>query len=121
MQTISSQYLQFISQGRIETLILENNRDILSKYLRERELISKDKLIEISYSQLEAKPMETIKLIYEKLEIDGLNEAIPAINEYLDSVKNYKKNIFPPLNSRLLKKINSYWDFYFKEWGYEKR
>jgi hypothetical protein len=116
---ISSQMLQHCSQGEIEKCILNDNAKILQKYLRERELIPKGQLIEIGFDKLENSPLETMESIYNKLELGGLERAEPAMKAYLDSVKQYKRNIYRPLPAPTLKKVNSAWDFMFEEFGYE--
>lgn len=118
---ISSQMLQHYSQGEIEKSILNDNAKVLQKYLREREMIPKGQLIEIGFDELENSPLDTMESIYDELGLDGLAEARPAMKAYLDSVKQYKRNVYRPLPSSTLKKVNSAWDFMFEEFGYEKK
>ena len=56
--------------------------------------------------------------IYSELGLEGFAEARPAMEAYLDSVKQYKRNIYRPLAQSTLKKVHSAWDFWFKEFGY---
>jgi hypothetical protein len=118
---ISSQMLQHYSQREIEKSILEDNARILQKYLRERALIPKGQLIEIGFDELENKPMETMERIYKDLDLPDFKEARPAMQNYLDSVKQYKRNKYRPLPSAKLKKLNSAWNCWFEEFAYEKK
>jgi hypothetical protein len=39
---------------------------------------------------------------------------------YLDSVKQYKRNIYRPLAQSTRKKLHTAWEFWIKEFGYAK-
>ena len=117
---VSSQLLQHCGQAEIEQLILENNAKILHKYLSERELIPEGKLVEIGFDALEKAPMETIETIYKVLNLEGFEDARPAMLTYLEYVRQYKRNTYRSLSQRILKRIHSEWDFWFKEFGYNK-
>jgi len=75
---------------------------------------------EIGFEELENSPLETLESIYRKLNLKGFEDARPGMNAYLDSVKQYKRNIYRPLSKRILKRIHSEWEFWFREFGYEK-
>jgi hypothetical protein len=59
-----------------------------------------------------------MKEIYSQLGLKGFEEVVPPMKEYLDSVRNYKRNTYRPLPKRLLNRIQSEWDFWYKEFGY---
>lgn len=115
---ISSQYLQFISQAEIIQQILETNERIMQKYLRERELIPEGNLIEIGFDELEKSPLETVESIYKQLELGEFKDARPAMEAYLESVSQYKRNTYHPLPGALRERLHSKWAFLFKEFGY---
>lgn len=114
---ISSQFLQHCSQREIEQIILEDNAKILRKYLSGRKLIPEGHLVEIAYDELEAAPMATMEKIYTRLGIKGFEAAAPHMQDYLDSVREYKRNTYRPLPQALIKRIQTSWDFWFKEFG----
>lgn len=117
---ISSQILQHIGQAEIDHFILEDNARIMGKYLRDRDLIPEGQLIEIGFEELEAKPLETMKTIYSKLNLDGFENTRPEMEAYLESVKQYKRNIYKPLSPTLLDRIHSDWESWFEEFGYTR-
>lgn len=117
---ISSQLLQHCSQAEIEKIIIEDNRDILQKYLGERALIPEGHLVEIGFKELENSPLETLGSIYQELNLQGFESARPVMKAYLDSVKQYKRNIYRPLPKSIRDRIHSEWGFWFKEFGYKK-
>jgi hypothetical protein len=111
--------MQHCSQREIEKFILEDNAKILQKYLRERDLVPKGQLVEIGFEQLENSPLETMARIYRDLHLDNFENARPAMQAYLDSVKQYKRNKYRPLPPAKLRKLNAAWDFWFKEFAYQ--
>lgn len=117
---VSSQLLQHCGQKEIENLILEDNANILRKYLKERALIPEGKLVEIGFEELENSPLETLENIYRELSLEGFEDARPAMLAYLDSVKQYKRNTYRPLSKPILERIHAEWEFWFKEFGYKK-
>lgn len=118
---ISSQMLQHCSQKEIEQIILDDNKKILQKYLLERDLIPEGRLVEIGFDELEKNPLKTMERIYGDLQLGAFENARPAMEAYLDSVKQYKRNRYRPLASSSLKKIHLAWDIWFKEFGYKKQ
>ena len=101
-------------------MILEDNAQILHKYLSERKLIPEGHLAEVAFDELEADPMATMDRIYTQLGLKGFDAAAPSMQDYLDSVREYKRNTYRPLPQALLKRIQTSWDFWFKEFGYSK-
>jgi hypothetical protein len=115
---ISSQFLQHCGQKEIEQMILEDNSRILCKYLSERELIPDGNLVEIAFNALETNPIATVKKIYTQLGLKGFDAAIPQMKDYLDSVRQYKRNTYRSLPQPLLNRIRKKWKFWFEEFGY---
>jgi omega-hydroxy-beta-dihydromenaquinone-9 sulfotransferase len=116
---VSSQFLQHCGQAEIEKLILEDNAKILRKYLAERNQIPKGNLVEIGFEALDTAPLETIDTIYRNLGLKGFDDARPAMDAYMESVKQYKRNTYRPLPQALLDKIHAHWDFWFEEFEYK--
>jgi hypothetical protein len=46
------------------------------------------------------------------------DKALPEIDKYLKSVKNYEKNTFRDIKPEVEKRILKEWKFAFDEWGY---
>jgi hypothetical protein len=57
--------------------------------------------------------------MYKELNLPGYAAAKPNFDEYLVSVKNYKKNKFRNIRPATKERINKEWKFAFDEWGYE--
>ncbi|MCO5233175.1 MAG: sulfotransferase [Chitinophagales bacterium] len=117
---ISSQFLQDFSDEDVDERVFYNFSSTMKKYIEEYNLIPKGNLIEVSFDELEEDPLETMQMIYSKLQIPDFKIALPFMEEYLNKVKNYKKNKFPDLDDLYIQKINKDWDFAFQHWSYDK-
>jgi hypothetical protein len=118
---VSTQFLQFLSLKDIRPMIIDNFKQIMEKYLRERTLIPDGHLVEIGFDDLENHPMETLKRIYTELSIPGFEAMRDPVEQYLDSVRKYRKNKFEALPEAIKERIDTDWDFYFRAFGYAKQ
>ena len=67
---------------------------------------------------LEARPVEVMREIYEKLGLPGFEALRPCLQAYLDTLQGYRKNRFPELAPDLKEKVARAWRCAFEEWGY---
>ncbi len=118
-KVIETQFLQYLTIHERKDSIIYYYKEIMSKYLAERDLIPEGNLFEIGFDEFTGNEMEWTEKMYKKLNIDGFEQAKPRIQYYLDSVKSYKKNKFRKLSPEIKKKIQKEWGFAFKEWNYE--
>ncbi len=96
-----------------------NTYDTLYKcFFDDKELLNESNFIDISFEDLESNAAETIKKIYETVGIGDFENIKPALEKYLEENKDYKKNIYPPIEENLKKKIYERWKKYFDYWGY---
>jgi hypothetical protein len=117
-KVISTQFLQEFSDKETEERILYFFETMIQKYLDERHLIPSGNLIEVSFDELDNQPLQTVRKIYDTLQLPNLDKALPTIQSYLSTVTNYEKNKFE-LPGELKSEIRFRWAFAFKEWGYE--
>lgn len=115
---LRSQLLQDMAEGQQEERILYYYRETLKKYLEDRHLIPEGQLVEISFDELEEDAMGTAKKVYDTLGIDGFDAARLDMQAYLDSVKDYEKNVFRETDPAVAEKLIREWAFAFEEWGY---
>lgn len=117
-KVIKTQLLQDISDDEIKELIIYMFRETLNKYIAERDLIPKGNLVEIAYDDLDIQPMEQMEMIYSKLGLSGFETAKPEMQDYLESVKGYKKNSFKDIPDDLKQRLQSEWKIFFETFGY---
>ena len=116
---LSNQMFQDVDMDYNKKIILENYRRILSAYYRDRTLIPKGNLIEVAYDEIGAGSEAMFTRIYKTLNLETYEEALPYVQEYLKTIKNYKKNKFIPIEEEMVEKIQSEWKFVFEEHGYD--
>jgi hypothetical protein len=118
-RAVRVQFLEFVSHEAIEDMIFYFFTHTMKKYIAERDLIPKANLLEVSFDQMEADSGGQIERMYKELNLPGYAAAKPNFDEYLVSVKNYKKNKFRNIRPATKERINKEWKFAFDEWGYE--
>ena len=109
--------LQTLDAERAEETILTLYEEMMQRYLKERSLIAKGNLVEIRFEDLEKRPLEEIKKIYEQLNVPGYNDAKLAFQAYIDAHKSYQKNQLQ-LSPEAQRKVEQRWRFAFSEFGY---
>lgn len=119
-KTLPHSQLQEISDAEVDKNILTFYEGLLRHYLRDRELVPKQNLIEISYAALDENPMSTIRRIYQRLNFWHFSRVRGRLRQYLDSLSGYKKNRYE-ISAEDIRKVNARWQFAFDAWGYERR
>lgn len=112
--------LQILSETELEDRIVGRFKAMMKKYLKERDKLPRGSVVEITFEALQKDSISVVSAIYEELELPGLDTALPIMEAYLSSVKNYNQNRYDPLPDRIVKRINKEWDFVFDEWAYPK-
>lgn len=111
-------YLQKPDLARAEEHLLRTGRIVFDAYFDQRHLIPKGRLVDIAYEDLEARPREVLESVYAQLELGGFEAFAPRLDEYLGSLKSYKKNTFREIPPALKERIHGAWKRCFDEWGY---
>jgi len=84
--------LQDIDSEEIILNIQEVYKKLMKDYFKQKEMIPSKNLVEISFNQLESKPIGTLKSIYENLNLEGYKMVEPAFVSYVSNLKDYQKN-----------------------------
>ncbi|MFE5561690.1 sulfotransferase family protein [Streptomyces sp. NPDC056544] len=92
----------------------------MQAYLDQRNLIPPGQLIEIRYEDLIGDPLATVHAIYQRLELPGLDAALPRMREYLASVSGYRRNDLP-LTGDEESVITDRLALFFDTWHYPRR
>ncbi len=117
-KSIQTQFLQEVDEAHIQNMIINNYKDFIQYYLDQRHLLRPNQLIEISFEELTNDGEATIEKIYQQLDLEGWENAQPQVRDYLESVKNYKRNRFKGLPLKLTYRIQQEWGFAFEAWDY---
>ncbi|MCR5784264.1 MAG: sulfotransferase [Eubacterium sp.] len=93
-------------------------KKLYTQYFNDIKLIPEGNLVEIKYEEFVKSPIEHAEMIYETLDIDGFDEALPAFREYVDSLEDYKVTKHHP-EEYIENAIRNNLGFAFEKFGYE--
>ncbi len=112
-------YLQLhsITQEEIDSHIFDIYKKLMNDFLEQKTLIPADNFVEIAFDDLEKDPINNLKNIYEKLDLPGFEDALPAFSNYRQSMESYEKNKHA-ISRDLLEKIRYEWGFAMKHFNY---
>lgn len=112
--------LQEFDDALIERNVLSIYERVMQTYLRDRHKIPVENLVEVAYSDLDERPFETVRKVYESLDLAGWDAAAPAVQSYIASQSNYRKNGFA-ISERSASLVDERWRFAFDALGYEPK
>ncbi|UCF50375.1 MAG: sulfotransferase [Thermoplasmatales archaeon] len=110
--------LQNASKEEIEKQVIENYKRLMKSYFKLEKQIPKNKLVDIKYEDLVRDPIKEVKKIYEKLNLPNLNDALPEMQKYLESKKDYKTNVYT-IDKKILDRVKDNWNFTIERWNYK--
>jgi omega-hydroxy-beta-dihydromenaquinone-9 sulfotransferase len=120
-------YAQLFSELALQTPNARGlDEHIFATYSRMMETLEHDtaelpenQVTELSYERLVAEPVAALAEIYRALKIPGFDRDIERFNAYLETVKNFRQNIyrFPEAD---LQAIEREWGHFIEKWGYTR-
>jgi hypothetical protein len=102
----------------LDDSILAQYREMYDAYFAQRALVPADRLIEVSFEDLEREPLAVVRQVYQALCLPDFASVEPALQTYVASLGHYRKNVYPPLDPALRRRIAETWRPCFEEWGY---
>ncbi len=109
---------QRISNEELDKEILYCYKAIFQKYLEDKKLIPDDNLFEISYEEFTSKPLESLKTIYDSLNLKGFEEAKPYFERYIKAHDGYTPQKYN-IDEVVKEKVYREWRFAFEAFGYK--
>jgi hypothetical protein len=106
-----------IDEESLEKNILVIYREMMERYQQDKHLIPQGHLVEVKFEDVENRPLEAIKRIYDRLSLPNFEVAVPAFQAYIESQKNYQKNRYA-LTPETIKRIEQGWSPHIQRWGY---
>ncbi len=103
----------------VERQVFEVYKQLYRKYLRERDKIPQHNLIEVRYEDFLRRPLDHVKQIYQRLELEGFQTMEQRFKDYIASQEQVKKQQYT-FDDRLKERIYSEWKFAFEAFHYEK-
>ena len=110
--------LQNVNKEESEEQVIENYIRLLNSYFEQKKLIPKENLVDIKYEDLVSDPKKQVEKIYTKFKLDGLKEASPKMNKYLESKSDYRPDSYL-IDKKILQRVEDNWDFAIKKYNYK--
>ena len=102
----------------LEEHVFEVFNRMHQKFEATRHLIPGAQLCTVRFEDLEADPVGQLRILYERLGLDGFDAVIPALQKYLAGVANYQKNTYtlpPAIHAEITKR----WGAFIAQYGYD--
>jgi hypothetical protein len=109
-------FLQNPSVISPEKRVFELFEVMFDSFLKGRHLIPENRLSVVRFEDLEQNPQQELERIYDDLDLSSPPGYSWA--NYLQSIKQYRKNEYPELSAELRFQVLTRWRKYFHEWGY---
>jgi hypothetical protein len=103
----------------IDDWIVHAYRELLGRYLEQRDLIPPGNLVEVRFEDLDAEPLACMERIYRQLRLGEFELVAPRLETYLAGLRGYAKNSFE-FPDEVIETVNRNWDFAFKAFDYQK-
>lgn len=111
--------LQGYDHVDIDETILSVYDRIMRAYERDAADVPEDRLVELAYDDLDARPMEAVEKVYSALALPGFDAARGAFEAYLASVKSFKKNKFD-YSDEAAARVEARLGHFIDKWGYRR-
>ena len=87
-------------------------------YEEDRPLVPEGQLVEVTYEDLIANPVENLRNIYRQLDLDGFEQIEPDVRAHLSKQGGYQTNDYRPIPAAERAEVIRRWRPYFDRFGY---
>lgn len=107
--------LQPFGHVDVDDIILTTYARLMDRLLTDLAALPSGQAVELRFEDLERAPLPQLERIYRRLDLDGFAAARPAFAAYLESVRDYRKNVYrDAAESAAL--VRRYWGPYLRRW-----
>ena len=99
--------------------VIQQYVEMYDSFFQEKQTIQEKRFCEVAYEDLEQNPEETLRYVYEQIELGDFEIVRSNIHAYLGSIGQYTKNEYPALPEATKKRIRTEWKRNFEAWGYQ--
>lgn len=110
--------LQRDDRSHLAERIIKQYNDMYEAFFQDRTLVPSQRFHEVRFEDLERDPVGQLDTIYQHLNLDGFEQLEPKLHAYLDSVRGYRRNVYPELGPALRQRIADCWARSFETWSY---
>jgi|694.fasta_scaffold00669_39 hypothetical protein len=114
------QGLQVPRFEHLSEYVLDNFQVMYDDLPDDLKAISKGRLCELRYEDLVQDPVGQLQMIYQTLEIEGFDNAVPEIRKYASQMSEYRTNRHT-MDLGLRDQIIARWSGFFDRYGYSRQ
>ena len=103
----------------LEEMVVENFVQMYEAFEEERPLIDPARFCEVRFEDLVEDPIGQMRRVYESLGLDGFDQALPAMEQYVAGKAKYQRNDYE-LSAEAREKIGRRWGGYAEKYGYAR-
>jgi len=111
--------LQEIDWAAIDAWTTDAYVAVMRRYLADRGRIPEGRLCEVRFEELEERPLEVMRKLYERLDLPGFDRARPRLEAYLAGLAGFEKNRFA-FPADVVAQVNRHWGFALDAFGYAR-
>ena len=113
-------YLQQPTVEQVQEYILRQGEILHDTYVRDSKLLPQDALYEIRFEELDNDLVGTMEKLYAHFGWDNFDaDMTPVLEEYAESLANFKKNSFSTLSDDAKKLVQTRWKNWFTDLNYD--
>ncbi len=110
-------HLQILEQSRLDEMVFTAYTTLFDLYERDRHLIPEGDLHEMKFEDLESRPEETLRVLYDQLRLPGFDRFRVRLRAYLQSIEGYEKNVLH-MDDLSRENVRRRWGINFERYGY---
>lgn len=109
---------QDVDADALDDQILWRLDALYDAYLADRALVPDDRLVDVGYDELTARPAETLRRVYERLDLPPFDPVSADVDEYLGRLGPYRTNRYPAVDPALAGRLSVAWRHVYEALGY---
>ena len=110
---------QAANEDEMRAYIISSYRSMYEKYFSDTASLSANQLVEISFKSLDSNPLQTLREVYNKVELSGFDAAVTEIEQEIKDSSDYKKNSYSPLDTNTQDHLREEWGAVAAKLGYK--
>ena len=118
MRVLNQFALQHTTEEEVERHVIDDYISLMKSYYEQKDKIPEGQLVEISYEEFVANPLDQVRQVYAKLDLPGFEEAKLGMQQHLDRQAGYVTNPYT-IDKAIIQRVKKHWGFTIKRWGYK--
>jgi hypothetical protein len=110
--------LEEYTYEQLSEIILENYQHFLQDYIRTKDLIDPERILEVRFEDLRADPVQRLEQVYRQFSMQGFEKVSEGFTSHARSERAHRMNTYT-LSEGELERVLAKLDFAMKHWNYK--